>query len=678
MAAQDISEEHVIQDVEVNEQGTNTPPEDMGSTKQSRKREREVSLEPGTPQAASIDAEAVHVEAKDRRTPAKKNRVSAQLDATEEEDEAADAPTAFEPEQSGGSPRHESKLIRQISQGVEDLTWQNMPKQPSPPPEAVKSVAEELPDHQMATEETQDDNQEPVTLPPLMRGENPPMALDGDGEDEHAGEADPAEVPPVAQHDDPTPVENIVSTPPRNSPSPPGPPESPEKGISRRASNESMEQEKGLKRKLVDRTISDRKVPDEVSDEQDAKKAPASKRPRDEPDEDVNPRETKRPTPPPDEEMKKDAEAAGAASAGSSQTASQEQSKASTPPSSQEQSTQSTQSTQSSATPKLSGFMAYASTSSPFSSVKGPSIFASKSSPWASTSSSSSSTTAPKPIASPFPTLGSASLSTETSGSPPKESTLKRTGFEAFASSSSPFASAAKRPKSPTPMAAFGSRSKSPMRNHSPARVSAFSAYATGGAHAFSTPAHRRSESSTPALGEDGSEATSSVLNSLNPLGGTDNDSNEDSEGEKSVSFGERLRASKDDDDQEAEEKRLNLTAQEVQTGEEDEDTIYQVRAKLFALSGNQWKERGTGTLKLNVRKEDGSGARLLMRKEAVYTVLLNATLFKGMKCFLAQDPRYIRFSVLESGTTTHFNLRVSNAKVAQELLDEINSHIPS
>ena len=113
-------------------------------------------------------------------------------------------------------------------------------------------------------------------------------------------------------------------------------------------------------------------------------------------------------------------------------------------------------------------------------------------------------------------------------------------------------------------------------------------------------------------------------------------------------------------------------------TGEEEEDTVYQVRGKLFTLSAqNQWKERGTGMLRLNVRREDGSGARLgecrvpldarrmltgadaVMRKEAVYTVLLNATLFKGMRCFLAQDPRYLRFSVFEAGATTHYNLRV-------------------
>lgn len=152
-----------------------------------------------------------------------------------------------------------------------------------------------------------------------------------------------------------------------------------------------------------------------------------------------------------------------------------------------------------------------------------------------------------------------------------------------------------------------------------------------------------------------------------------------------------------------------------VMTGEEDEETVFQVRGKLFSLSEqNQWRERGTGNLKLNVRRLDSGGARLgttsvshtrsrthfvallVMRKEAVYTLLLNAPLFKGMRCFLAQDPRYLRFSVLEAGSATHYNLRVcivprasylmdaqgdfqvTNAKIAEELLTEINAHIPT
>lgn len=54
----------------------------------------------------------------------------------------------------------------------------------------------------------------------------------------------------------------------------------------------------------------------------------------------------------------------------------------------------------------------------------------------------------------------------------------------------------------------------------------------------------------------------------------------------------------------------------------------------------------------------------IVMRKDAVYTVLLNATLFKGMKCSYApQDQRYLRFSTFDrSGVPTHYNLRVSVA----------------
>lgn len=49
-----------------------------------------------------------------------------------------------------------------------------------------------------------------------------------------------------------------------------------------------------------------------------------------------------------------------------------------------------------------------------------------------------------------------------------------------------------------------------------------------------------------------------------------------------------------------------------VITGEEEEETLLQIRGKLYALCPqNQWKERGSGLLKLNVRRADGSGARL-------------------------------------------------------------------
>jgi hypothetical protein len=54
------------------------------------------------------------------------------------------------------------------------------------------------------------------------------------------------------------------------------------------------------------------------------------------------------------------------------------------------------------------------------------------------------------------------------------------------------------------------------------------------------------------------------------------------------------------------------MVLMEVPTGEEDEETVYQLRVKLHVMEKDGgWKERGTGPLRLNVRKSDGKGARL-------------------------------------------------------------------
>jgi len=66
-----------------------------------------------------------------------------------------------------------------------------------------------------------------------------------------------------------------------------------------------------------------------------------------------------------------------------------------------------------------------------------------------------------------------------------------------------------------------------------------------------------------------------------------------------------------------------------------------------------------------------------VMRKDAVYAVLLNVTLFRGMSCSIAQDPRYLRFSVLTPSGTMHYNLRVGSAQAASDLLKVINDNIP-
>ncbi|KAF9033432.1 hypothetical protein BDZ89DRAFT_1062890 [Hymenopellis radicata] len=296
---------------------------------------------------------------------------------------------------------------------------------------------------------------------------------------------------------------------------------------------------------------------------------------------------------------------------------------------------------------KLGGFMAYAATKSPFSAVKGPNIFASAS----SSTSALPPSTAPSPFAAPV--LGQSSkqtrslpASTEASFTLPPSSLpsspAKKSGFSAFATTGSPFKA---------------SRSKSPPRKNASGAKNAFSAYKGAGVHAFAVPAFKVTRAGSPSP------------SSQTPESGGEDEPN---------TFGDKLRAGRDDSDED-DGPKLNLTEQDRITGEEEEDTMFSVRCKLFALDGQAWKERGVGVLKVNVHKTTNR-ARILMRKEAVHTTLLNVSLFHGMSCSIAQDPRYLRLSVIEKGEgtqTTHFNLRLSNASVTQDLLNNIRDRIP-
>ncbi|KAK4519762.1 DNA repair helicase RAD25 [Mucor velutinosus] len=128
----------------------------------------------------------------------------------------------------------------------------------------------------------------------------------------------------------------------------------------------------------------------------------------------------------------------------------------------------------------------------------------------------------------------------------------------------------------------------------------------------------------------------------------------------------------------------------QVTTGEEDEDTIYQTKAKLLVLdttSGN-WKERGVGTFRINMKEEEAKKVlqtRLVMRTDSVYRVILNLLLFQGMKVFIMQD-KFVRFAgfeteVKEDGTSetklVSFALKLSNPSIAKEVCEQIISCIP-
>merc|ERR1712203_871936 len=72
----------------------------------------------------------------------------------------------------------------------------------------------------------------------------------------------------------------------------------------------------------------------------------------------------------------------------------------------------------------------------------------------------------------------------------------------------------------------------------------------------------------------------------------------------------------------------VNLPEMEVPTGEEEEQEIFKIRAKLFRFDTlaepPEWKERGTGDVKLMTKKTDKGKIRLLMRRDKTLKICAN------------------------------------------------------
>ncbi|KAF7790841.1 hypothetical protein EIP86_001798 [Pleurotus ostreatoroseus] len=78
----------------------------------------------------------------------------------------------------------------------------------------------------------------------------------------------------------------------------------------------------------------------------------------------------------------------------------------------------------------------------------------------------------------------------------------------------------------------------------------------------------------------------------------------------------------------------IKLTEQvETKTGEEDEEVLFKMRAKLFRFTSesNEWKERGTGDVRLLQNKET-QRVRLVMRRDKTLKVCANHLISADMK----------------------------------------------
>ncbi|MCJ1378355.1 hypothetical protein MMC17_001452 [Xylographa soralifera] len=146
----------------------------------------------------------------------------------------------------------------------------------------------------------------------------------------------------------------------------------------------------------------------------------------------------------------------------------------------------------------------------------------------------------------------------------------------------------------------------------------------------------------------------------------------EDSDEEDSTSEAGDDHAGEGVEEREAESSKFHL--QEVETGEQDEDTIFSNRGKLYRFVEKKWAERGVGLFKLNVKRQDAASEvvkgetttqpRFVMRTQATHKVILNAPVFKEMKIsdLQGKEPsgKAAMFSVYVEGKLTPHLLKMS------------------
>ncbi|KAI1786504.1 ran/spi1 binding protein [Ganoderma leucocontextum] len=123
----------------------------------------------------------------------------------------------------------------------------------------------------------------------------------------------------------------------------------------------------------------------------------------------------------------------------------------------------------------------------------------------------------------------------------------------------------------------------------------------------------------------------------------------------------------------------IKLTEQvETKTHEEDEQVLFKMRAKLFrfATDSSEWKERGTGDVRLLQHKETKK-IRLVMRRDKTLKVCANHLISSDMRLQpnIGSDRSWVWKVAAdyseEPATSETLAIRFANAENAQQFKDE-------
>ncbi|XP_021731953.1 nuclear pore complex protein NUP50A-like [Chenopodium quinoa] len=116
-----------------------------------------------------------------------------------------------------------------------------------------------------------------------------------------------------------------------------------------------------------------------------------------------------------------------------------------------------------------------------------------------------------------------------------------------------------------------------------------------------------------------------------------------------------------------------------TETGEENEETVFNADSALFEFLDGGWKERGKGEVKLNVLKGETQKARLVMRAKGNLRLILNASLFPDMK-LTKMDKKGITFACVNIATEgkdglSTFALKFKDGSIMEEFFSAVSAH---
>ncbi|GAB4850166.1 hypothetical protein Ancab_029461 [Ancistrocladus abbreviatus] len=116
-----------------------------------------------------------------------------------------------------------------------------------------------------------------------------------------------------------------------------------------------------------------------------------------------------------------------------------------------------------------------------------------------------------------------------------------------------------------------------------------------------------------------------------------------------------------------------------METGEENEETVFTADSVLFEYLDGGWKERGKGEVKVNVSIPEKEKARLVMRARGNYRLILNAYIYPDMK-LTNMDKRGITFACMNSATDgkkglSTFALKFKDVSVVEAFSAAVTAH---